>query len=184
MLGISLATGLFFLISVRAELDYIGPCRNTIQTDPNVDFEQFAKENNGKWNFVKIPDTPALSDISNLELTVNKGEDGMYKSTITSAVAQGKKRLLSDETIENAGNGLLKATTKDGNEFQVYFLKYKPSKYAYYFVCGKNGGDNNVDYRYVLSHEPLSEEDSDDIYKLEKHYNFKGDLKEIYTVFY
>ncbi|XP_046680918.1 uncharacterized protein LOC124367826 isoform X3 [Homalodisca vitripennis] len=139
---------------VSALIDNIGPCDVTVITEGNFSLEQFSTENNGIWTYVKVPSTESTEYLESMIYTITPTECyGQYHVIIYyKNYGDQEYKLFTDEDAFDSTNGHITSITR---------------------------GEKNVDYRYVMAHGPLSDDDKSDIQCLEEQFQFSGVLKDI-----
>uniref|UniRef100_A0A1B6K0I1 Lipocalin/cytosolic fatty-acid binding domain-containing protein n=1 Tax=Homalodisca liturata TaxID=320908 RepID=A0A1B6K0I1_9HEMI len=168
---------------VSALIDNIGPCDVTVITEGNFSLEQFSTENNGIWTYVKVPSTESTEYLESMIYTITPTECyGQYHVIMYyKNYGDQEYKLFTDEDAFDSTNGHVTSITRGEPRIvlRVYFLKYVPGIYIYYYICSDEGGEKKVDYRYVMAHGPLSDDDKSDIQCLEEQFQFSGVLKDI-----
>ncbi|XP_054264224.1 uncharacterized protein LOC128987417 [Macrosteles quadrilineatus] len=174
-----MSTTLFVVATIvvcSADIPTMGPCDVNVQTQTGFDFDKFHKEQGGSWEVTYGPATKFNENLSSLSIKMTPAADGQYRDIITYTAKDGKGGQLADEIITNNGHGTLTATTTTNEVYKVNVIKYVPGRYAFYYICSKEGSDQTIDYRYVLAHGPLTSAEKSAVYGIDKEYGFQGKL--------
>ncbi|XP_054265282.1 uncharacterized protein LOC128988101 [Macrosteles quadrilineatus] len=162
------------IVVCSADIPTIGPCDVNVQTQTDFDFERFHKEKGGSWKVVYGPATKFNENLSSLSIKITPAKDGQYRDIITYKAKDGTSGQLADEIVTNNGHGTCTATTTTNEVYKVNVIKYVPGRYAFYYICSKEGSDQAIDYRYVLAHGPLTSAEKSAVLAIDKEYGFQG----------
>uniref|UniRef100_A0A1B6H9U3 Lipocalin/cytosolic fatty-acid binding domain-containing protein n=1 Tax=Homalodisca liturata TaxID=320908 RepID=A0A1B6H9U3_9HEMI len=166
-----------------AVVDNVGPCNVTIITDKTFNIQRFSEENNGVWLFVQVPLTNISKHYESMFLvTEPNGFYGQYHTIMYyKNYGDEEYKVLADEDVYDSSDGHVTVVTRGEKSivYKISFLKYVHCRYAFYHICSDEGGVENVDYRHVLAHGPLTDDERAEIQRLDEQHKFSGVLIDI-----
>jgi len=162
----------------------VGSCTVPVEPDSNFNYDQFAKENGGLWNFLLVPDEKTYANLILMFMDLEPiASFGVYEATIYQQRHLEEPKVFAktihvdtktSDTHYVTSKPIISNTT---TEFRLTFLLYIPQRLAYYYVCSDDGTDDAMDHRFVVTNAKLTADEKAQIKKIEQDMQFKGRLR-------